>query len=140
MVRSLIELDPHEIGKLWQMKESVRFHFIPDRFLTTPPDYCFDRDSVIMNLDSWLPSLFHDRAWGTRRWDDGQKITYMESNRYYRDLILAKGSHRDRKRANLYYRGLCILGYPVWIKGKIFGKREPIYVPDDNVKPIEVII
>lgn len=137
--RAAVEINPSESGKMWRTLVCIQIHYSDGRVIATPPSYEFDRDSIVPNLDEPWPSLGHDRLWGTRKWDDGRPVGFLESNRCYHDIIIATGSKKDIRRAGVYYYGLCALGYPAWLYGKLHG-REPIYVPSPRECVVHIFI
>ena len=80
--------------KRWVLDREIR-HYDEQtgKTLTAPTCMEYDKATLFPNLlkldgsdsDGWP---IHDRAWTTGTWDDGTEITFDDSNRVLRDILI----------------------------------------------------
>ena len=123
-VSKLFELVPSESGKRYKVNGSFTVHNGRGKSLSIPDQYEHDRYSVVPDLPDARPAVAHDYAsdpdpstGSGRRWDDGSEITRAEADHLFLYLMQQSADHKTRKRALWYYRGIRLVGWPLWFLG-----------------------
>ena len=117
-VRGLLEIIPSESGKTWMVQKDFTVAGRDGRTVSPRRGFVHDRYTFAPNLADEQPAIVHDFAGTTKRWDNGDKMTYLEWNDLIRFRMEKSWDARTRKCATAYWLGVTLCGWWAWWNAK----------------------
>jgi len=121
-----IELCTWERGRVWRVREMFTAANRRRKKLTIRKGFKHDRYTLAPDLPDEKPAVVHDYCYEAnpaqgsgRKWDDGSSISREEADEFLHDLMATSDDETTRQAADTYYKGVRLLGGPVWIRGTI---------------------